>query len=581
MSNYWKDRFLDLEKASHRKGFEIYKEIESAFDKAQREIEKEIEAWYGRFAKNNNIDMVEAKKILNAKELKELKWDVNEYIEKGRENSINQKWMKELENASSRFHINRLEALKIRMQQSAELAFGNQLDLVDGLVRRVFTENYYHSIFEIQKGFEVGFKVAEIDDNLLNKIISKPWALDGKNFSERIWESKDKLINELHADLTQNVLLGKPPKDLINNLVKKFNTTKANASRLVMTELAFFHTVSQKEAFKELDADQYTILAVLDSKTSPVCQDFDGKVFDLKDMSIGINAPPFHPNCRSVILPYFDDYGIEERIVSGDDGKSVYYVPADMNYKEWKSKFVDGGKELRNNFDINNWKGLNYNNPYDKKGAINRLKDKYGIEFKDSRKYPMNGELLSDCVAWLDSFDNQYPEFMKNNPCKLPVLCNAPPTKMKNSVGLYRYYRGLPKVEGLYLNAKVHSNVDLFDDYVKKSVENKWYPQNATIHKTFIHEFGHHISNSMRWITNDISWQHKFIGECIQEFRKVEPKYTYESFIHLKDYVSRYAGTSESELFAEAFAEYFGGENPREFAKVFGRKLESLLKEVK
>ena len=52
-------------------------------------------------------------------------------------------------------------------------------------------------------------------------------AKDGKIFSERIWGSKDKLINELHADLTQNVLLGKPPKDLINNLVKKFNTTKA------------------------------------------------------------------------------------------------------------------------------------------------------------------------------------------------------------------------------------------------------------------------------------------------------------------------------------------------------------------
>jgi len=296
MNNYWKDRFLSLEKASHKIGVETYKEIEIAFDRAQKDIEKEIESWYGRFVKNNNIDMVEAKRILNTKELKELKWDVNEYIAKGRENAINHKWMKELENASARFHINRLEALKIRMQQSAELAFGNQLDLVDGLLRKVFTENYYRSIFEIQKGFNVGFKVSEIDDNLLNKIISKPWAKDGKTFSERIWGSKDKLINELHADLTQNVLLGKPPKDLINNLVKKFNTTKANASRLVMTELAFFHTVSQRDAFKELGSEQYTILAVLDNKTSLVCQDFDGKVFDTKDMSIGINAPPFHPN---------------------------------------------------------------------------------------------------------------------------------------------------------------------------------------------------------------------------------------------------------------------------------------------
>ena len=47
------------------------------------------------------------------------------------------------------------------------------------------------------------------------------------------------------------------------------------------------------------------------------------------------------------------------------------------------------------------------------------------------------------------------------------------------------------------------------------------------------------------------------------------------------DYVSRYGAKSESELFAEAFAEYFGGENPREFAKIFGKKLDAILKEVK
>ena len=207
-----------------------------------------------------------------------------------------------------------------------------------------------------------------------------------------------------------------------------------------------------------------------------------------------------------------------------------------------------------------------------------RLKDRYGIEFKDSRKYPMDGELLSDCVAWLDSFDNQYPGFMEANPCKIPMIYNAPPSSMKNSVGLYSYYLNGPEVEGLYLNAKFHSNTKLFDDYIKRGVEIKWYPQNSTTHRTFVHEFGHHISNSMKWITGDYSWQHKFIVECIEEFKKVEPNYTHKS---MKEYVSEYSQTSESELFAETFAEYFGGENPREFAKIFGSKLESLLKGVK
>ena len=66
--------------------------------------------------------MQEAKKLLSTKELKEFRWDVKEYIKYGRENDMNQMWMKELENASARVHINRLEALRIRTQQAAEVA---------------------------------------------------------------------------------------------------------------------------------------------------------------------------------------------------------------------------------------------------------------------------------------------------------------------------------------------------------------------------------------------------------------------------------------------------------------------------
>ena len=68
-------------------------------------------------ASNNGVTLAEAKRILNAKELAELKWDVNQYIQYGQENAINGTWVKQLENASARFHISRLEALKLQTQQ--------------------------------------------------------------------------------------------------------------------------------------------------------------------------------------------------------------------------------------------------------------------------------------------------------------------------------------------------------------------------------------------------------------------------------------------------------------------------------
>ena len=132
-NDYWKSRFAQLEEAQNQTSADTYAEIEKIYKQAQKEIEGKINTWYQRFATNNGISVTEAKKLLFGAELKELKWDVNDYIRYGKRNAINQAWMKELENASARFHITRLEALKLRVQQSMEQAFGNQLDHVEYL----------------------------------------------------------------------------------------------------------------------------------------------------------------------------------------------------------------------------------------------------------------------------------------------------------------------------------------------------------------------------------------------------------------------------------------------------------------
>ena len=157
-----------------------------------------------------------------------------------------------------------------------------------------------YSIFEVQKGFNVGWNIGQIDERKLDKIISKPWAADGKNFSDRIWEQRSQLVNELHTQLTRTCLLGKAPDDAIKTISKKFNVTKNQAGRLVMTEQAYFHSVAQKEAFNDLDVEEFEIVATLDSHTSDICQNMDGLHFPMKDYEPGVTAPPFHVWCRSV-----------------------------------------------------------------------------------------------------------------------------------------------------------------------------------------------------------------------------------------------------------------------------------------
>ncbi len=341
-SAYWKKRFSDLEVTSNKYGQDAFRQIEPAFDEAYRQIEKEINSWYGRFAKNNQITMDEAKRLLNTKELKEFKWDVQEYIKYGQKNDMNQLWMKELENASAKYHVSRLDALKLRTQHAAEVAFGNELDEVDAMARKVFTEDYYHSIFEVQKGFNIGWDIGQIDERKLDKMVSKPWAADGKHFSDRIWEQRTQVVNELHQQLTRTCVLGKAPDDAIKAISKKFEVSKNQAGRLVMTEQAYFHSLAQKEAFSDLDVEEFEIVATLDSHTSDVCQEMDGKHFPMKDYQPGVTAPPFHPWCRSVTVPYFDDeFSLGERAARDVETGETYYVPSDMKYKDWKKSQDD------------------------------------------------------------------------------------------------------------------------------------------------------------------------------------------------------------------------------------------------
>ena len=343
-SDYWRERFRQLEEAQNQTGMETYAEIEQQYRRALRELEGKVMVWYQRLAENNSVSMAEARKLLRDSELKEFKWDVQDYIKHGWDNARTGQWMKELENASAKFHISRLEALKLQTQQSLEVMFGNQLDSIDSAMKRIYLDGYYHTAYELQKGFRIGWDIAGIDQSQVEKVISKPWAVDRKNFSERIWGNKQKLIAEVHKELTQNILLGADPQKAIDAIAKKMNNSKHNAGRLVMTEEAYFSSAAQKDCFHDLDVEQYQILATLDSHTSEICQEMDGKVFSMKDYEAGVTAPPFHVWCRSTTVPYFeDDFGqIGERAARGEDGKT-YYVPANMTYKEWKETFVDGG----------------------------------------------------------------------------------------------------------------------------------------------------------------------------------------------------------------------------------------------
>lgn len=343
-SAYWQERFKQMEKAQHDTSVQKVQEIQEQFDRSLATINGKINAWYQRLADNNGISMQEARKLLNARELKEFQWNVDDYIKYGKENKINGAWEKELENASARVHIGRLEALKIEIQQEAEKLYGNCTDEIDQHIRNIYTSDFYHTAYEIQKGVGVGTTINRLDPRTVEMIVCKPWAVDGKNFSDRLWENKTKLINNLHNSLSRMCITGEAPDRAIAEISKQMKVSRAQAGRVVMTESAAVANKARQDCMKELDVEQFEVVETFDSHTCEFCGSMDGKHFSMSEFQIGVTAPPFHPNCRGCTCPYFGDEfdSVGERAARGEDGKT-YYVTGDMTYEEWKNSFVDDG----------------------------------------------------------------------------------------------------------------------------------------------------------------------------------------------------------------------------------------------
>lgn len=343
-ANYWKERMKALEDTQYKKTTEYYNDLQKQFRMAQNNLQMDIEYWYQRLAANNDISLAAAKKLLDKNELEEFHWTVEEYIKRGEENDLNQRWMKQLENASARVHINRLEAMKLQTQQHAEILYQNYEHGTLKFLSEIYEDGYYRTAYEIEKGTGIGSSFSRINTSKIDKIINTPWAQDGKAFSDRIWQNKDKLVRELHTELTQSLIRGENPDMAAKRLAKTMGSKLTSARTLVYTEGAAISSAAQKDSLQELGVEEFEVVETLDSHTCSTCGDMDGRHFPMKDFEIGVTAPPFHPRCRGCTCPYFDDeFTTGERIARGEDGKQ-YYVSENTTYNEWKNAFVYGNK---------------------------------------------------------------------------------------------------------------------------------------------------------------------------------------------------------------------------------------------
>ena len=168
---------------------------------------------------------------------------------------------------------------------------------------------HYQSIYD-----SIAFKGSQafhtVDEKMAYQMINQIWCADGKSWSSRIWDSKQRLSATLNEELVKCVITGKKTSDLNKMLMERFNVDYYCAKRLTVTEMAHIQTQASAQKYQDYGLKYYEFLADTDSRTckggTHSCASLDGKKFLFAEMVVGKNAPPMHPNCRCSILPVIE-----------------------------------------------------------------------------------------------------------------------------------------------------------------------------------------------------------------------------------------------------------------------------------
>lgn len=337
---YWQQRMEELEQHWHDKGRQtIEKELRALYEDALDAIQDDIAVLYGRFAKDNEMSVVEAMRLLQGREYRKWRMSIDAYVAQIAATG-DKELEKELNVLAMRSRITRLD--KLYAETLLEIAKLDQetRDKISEFLPSAYRDFYYHTLYDIGQKHGLDSAVSQVDSEQIEKVLRTPWS--GKNYSARIWKNGRKLAQTIRDVTVQAVHRGSSIQALSQQVSQRMGVGYRQSVRLVRTELNYVQNHAILDGIKDSGMKYYRFVATLDKRTSPQCRSHDGHVYPVDDYSPGSTAPPLHPHCRSTIVGSLkgDSKPRGKRAARNADGKYIR-VPADMTYKEWYQRYVD------------------------------------------------------------------------------------------------------------------------------------------------------------------------------------------------------------------------------------------------
>lgn len=344
-AEYWLGREKEWIAARNRKTDHLSRELEKAFILAAEDLQKEIAGWVAKYAEAEGITMADAQQRLSSGELQKLKMNLEQFTRLAKENADG-RWEKELTSASAAVHVTRLQALELQMKNIIRRLYaGQEADMSDFLTG-LYADERERMTYEIQRARGEFNPLAVLPEDRVQKVLQRPWADDGKAFSTRLWGTQNQLINTIQSELVRGIISGRDTGAIGTAAAQRMGAARYAGVRLIQTEATRLIVEADKDTFAEMGIEQVEIIGTLDRNTCDSCGSLDGHVMKRTDARAGSTAPPFHPNCRCIIVPHDDFLSGDGQRTARDPESGKAVIVDDMTYKEWKAVYIDKTETL-------------------------------------------------------------------------------------------------------------------------------------------------------------------------------------------------------------------------------------------
>ena len=342
---YWTKRKANLIYEQMDKAEKQADKFDEIYKQSKAYLDKQINKVFDKFQRDYGLSERDARHVL--KNMKDQK-DLNELrkVLEARTNDPNiQRLLADLDSPAYAYRMKRLERLNDDLDRMRESIYHSEKSSSDVFYSDLMKDSYYKATFDLQQQTGLAYSFSNLPETEIKRLRGLKWT--GEAYSDRIWSNTGALASSVKDELLVSLMTGRSVRDTSQAIAERFGVGENKARRLVRTESAFFHNQMELLSYEDADIEKYIFVAVLDKRTSRICQEHDNKVYDTDKAVPGVNYPPLHPWCRSTTIAHDEDadYSKLKRRARNPKTGKVEYVPADMTYNEWYDKYVAKPRE--------------------------------------------------------------------------------------------------------------------------------------------------------------------------------------------------------------------------------------------